>query len=125
MYKRVLMCYHIWTPCTSLVTYFRFRRGPADLFPVYFLLKPFGARMKPQQTNRKKYNVRDVFKLQKTASGSSEHCCVPLCSASSRYNSEISFHRFPKDSGLRAQWLQRIRRTGFVAVIHLRSNLGF
>uniref|UniRef100_A0A672GMR6 THAP domain-containing protein 1 n=1 Tax=Salarias fasciatus TaxID=181472 RepID=A0A672GMR6_SALFA len=56
--------------------------------------------MKPQQTKRKKYNIRDVFKLQQTQRGSSEHCCVPLCSASSRYNSEISFHRFPKDTGL-------------------------
>uniref|UniRef100_A0A672J2B4 THAP-type domain-containing protein n=1 Tax=Salarias fasciatus TaxID=181472 RepID=A0A672J2B4_SALFA len=49
-----------------------------------------------------------------------EQCCVPLCSASSRYNSEISFHRFPKDTRLRAQWLQGIRRTGFTITKHTK-----
>ncbi|XP_056133887.1 uncharacterized protein LOC130110731 [Lampris incognitus] len=67
---------------------------------------------------RKKYNVRDLYKFQRTVSGSNEHCCVPLCSASSRYNGDLSFHRFPKNTGLRAQWLHKIRRTGFSVTPH-------
>ena len=57
---------------------------------------------------KSKYNVRDAFKFQKTVGGSNEHCCVPLCTESSRYNSEISFHRLPKDLVLRARWLHKL-----------------
>ncbi|CAM4625785.1 unnamed protein product [Leuciscus chuanchicus] len=67
-----------------------------------------------------KYNVRDVFKLQKTVRGSNDHCSVPLCTGSSRYNSELSFHRFPKHNGIRAQWLHKIRRTGFSVTPHTK-----
>ncbi|XP_033478304.2 uncharacterized protein LOC117254264 isoform X1 [Epinephelus lanceolatus] len=69
---------------------------------------------------RKKYNVRDAFKFQRTTGGSNEHCCVPLCTASSRYNSELSFHRFPKQNGLREEWLHQIRRTGFTVTPHTK-----
>uniref|UniRef100_A0A3Q1FKD8 THAP domain-containing protein 1 n=1 Tax=Acanthochromis polyacanthus TaxID=80966 RepID=A0A3Q1FKD8_9TELE len=41
------------------------------------------------------------------------YCCVPLCTVSSRCNSEVSFHSFPVDSVVRAQWLQKIRRDNF------------
>ncbi len=43
---------------------------------------------------KKKYNVRDSFKLQRTEVESTNHCCVPHCSASGLYNSHLSFHRF-------------------------------
>lgn len=67
-----------------------------------------------------KYNVRGTFKFQKTVGGSNEHCCVPLCTGSSRYNSELSFHRFPKNPELRAQWLHKIRRSGFSVTQHTK-----
>lgn len=69
---------------------------------------------------KKKYNVRDTSRFQSTMSGSKEHCCVPLCSASSRYNSHLSFHRFPKDTNLRAQWLHKIRRARFSVTTHTK-----
>lgn len=54
-----------------------------------------------------------VTHLLKVVGGSSLHCCVPLCSASSRYNTALSFHRFPKDADLRAQWVSKVKRVGF------------
>ncbi|GAA6223191.1 uncharacterized protein LOC108878250 isoform X1 [Lates japonicus] len=69
---------------------------------------------------KKKFNVRDSFKLQRGVGGSNEHCCVPLCSASSRYNSSLSFHCFPKNTSLRAQWLNKIKRTGFSVTKHTK-----
>ncbi|KAL7395247.1 hypothetical protein ABVT39_013055 [Epinephelus coioides] len=61
-----------------------------------------------------------VFKIkekrltyQRQEKKTSLHCCVPQCANSSRYNSEISFHRFPIDPEVRAQWLIKIRRDNF------------
>uniref|UniRef100_A0A3B5R6L7 THAP domain-containing protein 1 n=1 Tax=Xiphophorus maculatus TaxID=8083 RepID=A0A3B5R6L7_XIPMA len=39
-----------------------------------------------------------------------ETCCVPQCTASSKYNGLLSFHGFPSDPDLRRQWLANIRR---------------
>ncbi|KAK0151112.1 THAP domain-containing protein 2 [Merluccius polli] len=69
---------------------------------------------------KKNNNVRDGYKLQKVVGGSNEHCCVPLCTGSSRYNTELSFHRFPKHTGHRTQWLHKIRRTGFTITPHTK-----
>lgn len=41
------------------------------------------------------------------------HCCVPQCTNSSRYNKELSFHSFPVDLAVRAEWLRKIRRDNF------------
>ena len=54
------------------------------------------------------------FKFQRSDKEGRRHCCVPLCSASSKFNGVLSFHRFPKEPQLRAQWLAKIRRDGFV-----------
>ncbi|KAI4893665.1 hypothetical protein NFI96_019902 [Prochilodus magdalenae] len=61
-----------------------------------------------------------VFKIQekrltyqRQEKKTSLHCCVPLCANSSRYNSEISFHRFPVDPEVRARWLTQIRGDNF------------
>ncbi|KAK7929054.1 hypothetical protein WMY93_005449 [Mugilogobius chulae] len=43
------------------------------------------------------------------------YCCVPHCSNSSRYTN-VSFHIFPNDVSLRAQWLAKIRREHFTPV---------
>ena len=53
-----------------------------------------------------------TFKFQCRDRGSVRHCCVPLCTASSKFNGVLSFHYFPKDARLRAQWLAKIRRDG-------------
>uniref|UniRef100_A0A3P8PEW5 THAP domain-containing protein 1 n=1 Tax=Astatotilapia calliptera TaxID=8154 RepID=A0A3P8PEW5_ASTCA len=50
----------------------------------------------------------------------SEHCCVPLCSASAKFNSILSFHGFPTHSDLRRQWLVNIRRDHFTITSHTR-----
>ena len=71
-------------------------------------------------TKQRKFNVRRLHKLQRSEGGSNQHCCVPLCSASSRYNGSLSFHRFPKKTILRAQWIQKIRRTGFEVTNHTK-----
>ncbi|XP_022519890.2 uncharacterized protein LOC111190408 [Astyanax mexicanus] len=48
------------------------------------------------------------------------HCCVPLCTSSSRYNAEISFHKFPVDAAVRAKWLTKIRRDKFTPTVNTR-----
>uniref|UniRef100_A0A3Q1ER92 THAP domain-containing protein 1 n=1 Tax=Acanthochromis polyacanthus TaxID=80966 RepID=A0A3Q1ER92_9TELE len=44
---------------------------------------------------------------------SPEHCSVPLCQASSRYNSVLSFHSVPDDPETRRKWKVAIRRDNF------------
>ncbi|XP_063734613.1 uncharacterized protein LOC134861367 [Eleginops maclovinus] len=46
------------------------------------------------------------------------HCCVPQCTNSSRYNKLLSFHSFPVDPAVRAEWLRRIRRDNFSPTKH-------
>uniref|UniRef100_A0A3Q2DS82 THAP domain-containing protein 1 n=1 Tax=Cyprinodon variegatus TaxID=28743 RepID=A0A3Q2DS82_CYPVA len=38
---------------------------------------------------------------------------LSLCTCSSRYNSKVSFHRFPVDIVVRQHWLTKIRRQDF------------
>ena len=38
------------------------------------------------------------------------HCMVPECTNNSRKTVGISYHRIPKEKGLREAWLARIRR---------------
>ncbi|KAK3743985.1 hypothetical protein QZH41_010796 [Actinostola sp. cb2023] len=51
---------------------------------------------------------------KKSVKGSKYHCCVPLCGGDSRYDSSLSFHRFPKETkantAVRKQWLAKIQR---------------
>uniref|UniRef100_A0A8C6VRU2 THAP-type domain-containing protein n=1 Tax=Nothobranchius furzeri TaxID=105023 RepID=A0A8C6VRU2_NOTFU len=55
----------------------------------------------------------DRVKLQRAEGGNTHHYCVPLCAAGGRFNKTISFHSFPKEPELRAQWLIKIRRDRF------------
>jgi hypothetical protein len=57
-----------------------------------------------------RHGGQDDNKMANT--GSSVHCCVPLCTNDSRYDpkKELSFHRIPVDKSLRKQWLIKIRR---------------
>ncbi len=50
----------------------------------------------------------------------SEHCIVPLCSVSSRYNSCASFHSFPVKEEIRKKWIVNIRRINFQFTKHTK-----
>ncbi|XP_026114965.1 uncharacterized protein LOC113093359 [Carassius auratus] len=72
---------------------------------------------------------KKVFRYQKLMRPRSEHCCVPLCVVSARYNSTVSFHSFPVEEDLRKKWLVQIRRDDFqvnkntkVCSVHFRSD---
>ena len=74
-------------------------------------------------------NGFDCFHCQKQMKVASEHCSVPLCSVSSRYNSCISFHSFPVEEEIRKRWLVNIRRSNFqitkhtkVCSVHFKSD---
>uniref|UniRef100_A0A8B9GTX4 THAP domain-containing protein 1 n=1 Tax=Astyanax mexicanus TaxID=7994 RepID=A0A8B9GTX4_ASTMX len=60
------------------------------------------------------------FKFQRTDSTTAEHCCVPLCQASSKYNKVLSFHTFPSDAENRLKWNFAIRRENFTVTPHTR-----
>uniref|UniRef100_A0A3Q3SZ89 THAP-type domain-containing protein n=1 Tax=Mastacembelus armatus TaxID=205130 RepID=A0A3Q3SZ89_9TELE len=47
-----------------------------------------------------------------------EHCCVPMCTSSSKFNGVLSFHGFPRDVQLRKRWLVNIRRDKFTVTAH-------
>uniref|UniRef100_A0A3B3HV35 THAP-type domain-containing protein n=1 Tax=Oryzias latipes TaxID=8090 RepID=A0A3B3HV35_ORYLA len=68
------------------------------------------------------YNMtsKKTFKFQRTIYSTAEHCCVPLCQASSKYNSLLSFHTFPSDAEIRRKWLVAIRRDKFTVTPHTR-----
>uniref|UniRef100_A0A3Q1AP10 THAP-type domain-containing protein n=1 Tax=Amphiprion ocellaris TaxID=80972 RepID=A0A3Q1AP10_AMPOC len=38
------------------------------------------------------------------------HCCVPLCNSSSKYDTTLTFHKFPPDPELRRTWIESIQR---------------
>ncbi|XP_022055113.2 uncharacterized protein LOC110954744 [Acanthochromis polyacanthus] len=54
--------------------------------------------------------LNDFFTFERTDYGSFEHCCVPLCNSSSKYNTTLSFHKFPPDPELRRTWIESIQR---------------
>ncbi|CAJ1078014.1 uncharacterized protein LOC116729894 [Xyrichtys novacula] len=58
--------------------------------------------------------------FQRQKSKYAEHCCVPLCTASSKYNGVLSFHCFPKVPALRRQWLVNIRREKLLITSHTK-----
>lgn len=61
------------------------------------------------------------FKYQRREdSKAAEHCCVPLCAASSRFNSVLSFHTFPTDEEKRRKWIHNIRREKLNITSHTR-----
>ncbi|XP_063075409.1 uncharacterized protein LOC134465590 [Engraulis encrasicolus] len=63
---------------------------------------------------------KDRFHLSKQQKQYHEHCCVPMCSASSTYNGVLSFHAFPSDLEIRKRWLVNIRREKFVPTPHTK-----
>ncbi len=65
-------------------------------------------------------SAKKTFKFQRTSSTTAEHCCVPLCQASSKYNGVLSFHTFPSDAETRRKWLVAIRRDNFKVTPHTR-----
>ncbi|KAM9376441.1 uncharacterized protein KZ484_009032 [Pholidichthys leucotaenia] len=69
---------------------------------------------------RKKSRDISWLKFQRADVGANEHCFVPYCSSSSRCNGKLSFHAFPKDTSLRAEWLRKIGRTGLTVTAHTK-----
>lgn len=65
-----------------------------------------------------KSNVFQTGHFQKQEKKYSEHCCVPLCTASSKFNGVLSFHGFPTQPDQRGQWLVNIRRDNFTISSH-------
>ncbi|XP_028676528.1 zinc finger protein 879-like [Erpetoichthys calabaricus] len=65
-------------------------------------------------------SVKKRFKFQRAEGSTAEHCCVPLCSASSKYNKVLSFHTFPSDAETRSKWIVAIRRENFTVGRHTR-----
>uniref|UniRef100_A0A3P9MY30 THAP domain-containing protein 1 n=1 Tax=Poecilia reticulata TaxID=8081 RepID=A0A3P9MY30_POERE len=61
---------------------------------------------------------KDKIVFQKQSKQYHEHCCVPRCTASSKYNGRLSFHGFPCDPDLRRRWLVNIRRDKFKLTTH-------
>uniref|UniRef100_A0A3Q2ZA89 THAP domain-containing protein 1 n=1 Tax=Kryptolebias marmoratus TaxID=37003 RepID=A0A3Q2ZA89_KRYMA len=61
---------------------------------------------------------KDKIVFQKQVRQYHEHCCVPKCTASSKYNGLLSFHGFPSDPELRRRWLVSIRRDKFTVTPH-------
>lgn len=61
------------------------------------------------------------FKYQRREdSSTAEHCCVPLCSATSKFNSALSFHTFPADKERRTKWIHNVRREKLNITSHTR-----
>ncbi|MCJ8741355.1 hypothetical protein PDJAM_G00069720 [Pangasius djambal] len=59
-----------------------------------------------------------TFHFQRQEKKYHEHCCAPLCTASGKFNSCLSFHSFPSQSGLRTRWIANIRRDKFTITSH-------
>ena len=64
--------------------------------------------------------MRKSYKFQRREGTTAEHCCVPLCSSSAKFNSSLSFHTFPSDHQQRQKWIVKIRREKFVISHHTR-----
>ncbi len=63
---------------------------------------------------------KTVFRSQKQMKAASEHCSVPLCSVSSRYNSCASFYSFPVKEEIRKKCIVNIRRINFQITKHTK-----
>ena len=78
-----------------------------------------GRQQRPRSITTAIFFTLSVFRIQERwlafqrVTASALDCCVPLCTMSSRYNREVSFHAFPVDAAVRAEWMQQIRRDDF------------
>lgn len=92
--------------------------GPAALFTFV------GTDRQRERGNFSTMSVRrKMFKtqhFQRQVKKYSEHCCVPLCTASSKFNGYLSFHGFPVHTELRRRWLVNIRRDHFTISSHTK-----
>ncbi|KXJ07684.1 uncharacterized protein LOC110250208 [Exaiptasia diaphana] len=71
---------------------------------------------------RRKYRKHWISrrKKHKKKSGGGTACCVPTCKNSTKRNSNLSFHKFPKAKKLRSEWVHLIGRKDFVPNEHHR-----
>ncbi|XP_061591062.1 uncharacterized protein LOC133456583 isoform X1 [Cololabis saira] len=73
------------------------------------------AKMDRSVCRKKVFKTAHFQKQEKTYS---DHCCVPLCTASAKFNGVLSFHGFPTRLDLRRHWLINIRRDNFTITSH-------
>lgn len=64
--------------------------------------------------------MKRTFKFQRREGTTAEHCCVPQCTSSAKFNSSVSFHTFPSDNQQRKRWIINIRRENLVISHHTR-----
>uniref|UniRef100_A0A8C7X3F7 THAP domain-containing protein 1 n=1 Tax=Oryzias sinensis TaxID=183150 RepID=A0A8C7X3F7_9TELE len=62
------------------------------------------------------FRVKERRSVFQRVTKTSQHCCVPLCANYSKYNSTISFHSFPVDVSVRAEWMVRVQREDFIPI---------
>ncbi|MED6259332.1 hypothetical protein ATANTOWER_021060 [Ataeniobius toweri] len=61
---------------------------------------------------------KDKLVFQNQVKQCHEHCYVPKCTASSKYNGLLSLHSFPNDAELTRRRLMSIRRDRFSVTPH-------
>ncbi|XP_068593887.1 uncharacterized protein ftr97 [Cebidichthys violaceus] len=54
------------------------------------------------------------IKYQRRDHPNGDICCVPQCAISGKFNSVVSFHRFPRDEPTRERWRRNVRRNDLV-----------
>ena len=64
----------------------------------------------------RKHLKNGPFQRQETTYA--EHCCVPHCTASAKFNGVLSFHGFPSQTDVRSRWIVNIRRDAYVITTH-------
>lgn len=68
--------------------------------------------MSPQKKQTVIANSKRFSWLPRKDITTTYHCSVPRCTSSSRFNSYLSFHRFPRDLGLQKKWIANIKPDG-------------
>jgi len=64
--------------------------------------------------------MKRSFKFQRCEGTPAEHCCVPLCTTSAKFNLAVTFHTFPSDDQQRKKWIINTRRYNLAISHHTR-----
>ena len=88
--------------------------------PLYFLFT-FPASWSLTDDGLTDWNMRlskNKVVLQRQQKQYHEHCCVPECTASAKFNGTLSFHGFPSNEELRKRWVVNVRREHYTITSH-------